>query len=204
MKLQRVNECNQTLTFSLGFCVFFATLKVLKMLRFSRNIANLGSTLKLCLSELISFSILFFIVWFAFVQLMCLFSNSDMESYSSLTRSMQSAFQIILGKFDTNEFIKTNYIMGPIIFSAYNVVIIYFGLNIFISIIVKAFDKVRKETKLKADDYDLVSNVLLKARSIFCRETYEESLFKYDKYRDHLSILPSHINRLVSYILRVI
>ena len=38
-KLQKVNDCNQTFTFSLGLCSTFGTLKILKMLQFNRNIS---------------------------------------------------------------------------------------------------------------------------------------------------------------------
>ena len=56
MKLQKVNECNQTLTYSLALCASLGCIKFLKLLRFNRRINYLGATLNICMEELIFFS----------------------------------------------------------------------------------------------------------------------------------------------------
>jgi hypothetical protein len=58
---------------------------------------------------------------------------------------MESAFEIMIGKFSALPFVQSNSILGPIIVSAYNSVILFFALNIFISIIIDSFEKVRAE-----------------------------------------------------------
>ena len=60
MKLQTVNGYNQVLTYCLGLCSSFGTLKLLKMLRFNQHISILGVTLKQCFSELAGFCVVFF------------------------------------------------------------------------------------------------------------------------------------------------
>ena len=72
MKLQTATECNQVLIFAFGLCSSFGTIKFLKMLRFNKQIAFLGLTMKRCFGELVSFSLVFFLIWFAFVQWMYL------------------------------------------------------------------------------------------------------------------------------------
>ena len=94
IKLQKVNEYNQVLTYCLGLCASLGSIKSLKMLRFNKNISILGWTLKISFVELSSFSLIFFVIWIAFVQLMYLVFNNTIGGYSSLTKSMGTAFQV--------------------------------------------------------------------------------------------------------------
>jgi len=91
MKLQIVNECNQILTYSLGLCVAFAAIKFLKILRFNKHISYLCWTLKNFFNELASFSVVFFLVLMAFVQLIYLIYGSYLEGYSTITKSAEKS-----------------------------------------------------------------------------------------------------------------
>ena len=82
-----------------------------------------------------------------------------MEGYSSMIKSAESAFQMMLGKFDATHFIKSKIFLAPIVFSTYNIIILCFMLNIFISIITDAFDKIRDEDKRKPFEFDLIQNI---------------------------------------------
>jgi hypothetical protein len=93
---------------------------------------------------------------------MYLIFNQNLEDYSSLIKSMASAFEIMIGKFSALQFMQSNYfILGPIIVSAYNSVILLFALNIFISIIIDSFDKVRAEAKIDPEKFGFLNHILL-------------------------------------------
>ncbi len=94
--LQLINSYNSELPHSLGLCVAFSTIKLLKLFRFNKNISFLGLTLKNCFGELISFSCIFFIIWFAFVQLMYFIYGTDIEEYSSIATSMTTSFEMLM------------------------------------------------------------------------------------------------------------
>jgi hypothetical protein len=199
MKLQKINECNQILTFSLGLCACFTTIKSLKLLRFNRNINYLSQTLKLCLNELISFSGLFFLFWIAFVQLMHLIYGPHYEGYSTMIKSMETAFLSILGKFDIMELTMASPVLGPIIFAAYFITSVYFALNIFISIIVEAFDKIRGEAKKKPNEFDLLIYGRRMVEKKLMKKSVEPDLIPHTKYRDHISIMLDRIQKLINY-----
>ena len=204
MKLQSVNDCNLTLTYSLGLCVAFSTIKYLKMLRFNKHITQLGLTLKSCLSELISFSMILFLIWVAFVQLMYLFYGSYLGGYATLIKSAETAFVVMLGKFDSSQYLQQNTYIGPFIFSAYNIVMFCFILNIFISIITDAFEIVRSDSKDNSKrDLQFWSHLKKKLRYLFKRKDEQDSLQRKTKYRDHLSVFPNRTNALIDYIIRV-
>ena len=203
IKLQRVNDCNQTLTFSLGLCSTFGTLKILKMIQFNRSIALLSATLRRCCVELMSFSFLFFLIYIAYVQLMFLIFGSQLRGYSSFIKTMESAFLIMLGKSDASEFIQTYPILGPIIYSSYNVIILCFALNIFITIITDAFDELREQSKEKPNEFDLKRFIVLKLKKLISRKPSYEHLPSPEKYKEHLSIFPEYIERINEYLFRV-
>ena len=201
MKLQTANECNQALTYSLGICSSLGTIKFLRMLRFNKNITFLGLTLKLCFGELISFSCIFFLIWFAFVQWMYLIYGTDIEGFASLAKSMESAFSMMMGKFETDSYMRVNQIIGPLVFSMYNIVIICFTLNIFISIITDAFDKVRHEAKENPEKFDFMNHAIMRFKRML-RIQQNKTYFE-PNCRDHLSLFPNRVIKLINLIFRV-
>jgi len=201
IKLQTVNEYNQILTYSLGLCASIGTIKLLKMLRFNQNITILGVTLKRCFEELASFTFIFFIIWISFVQIMYLIFNQSLRGYLSFIKSMQSAFEIMIGKLSASSFLQAHSILGPIIISAYNSVILFFALNIFVSIIIDSFEKVRSEAKKDPDKFGFLSHIIGKFKRLFGKR---ETKMTYDEYKNHMDILPSQVDKLINIVIRVI
>ena len=143
INLARLDYWNQVLTYSLAFCCAFGTMKFLKLLRFNQRINSLGLTLMNCIKELLAFGMIFGILWFAFIQLMYLFFSKDVYGYSTIIRSMETSFAIMLGKFEVQPLIKSNSFFGPVFFMVYNLVMVLMLLNIFISIVTDSFEMVR-------------------------------------------------------------
>jgi len=204
MKLQSVNDCNLTLTYSLGLCVAFSTIKYLKMLRFNKHITQLGLTLKSCLSELMSFSMILFLIWMAFVQLMYLFYGSYLGGYATLIKSAETAFVVMLGNFDSSQYLQQNPYIGPFIFSAYNIVMICFILNIFISIITDAFEKIRLEYMSNPNrEFHFWSTGKEMVFNVFKTKQENNLSKRKSKYRDHLCVFPKRVDQLNKYVIRV-
>ena len=201
IKLQTVNGYNQILTYSLGLCASIGTIKFLKMLRFNQNITILGVTLKTCFEELASFSFIFFLIWISFVQIMYLVFNQSLKGYLSFTKSMSSAFEIMIRKLSANSFLDSNPILGPIIVSAYNAVILFFALNIFISIIIDSFEKVRNEAKINPDKFGFLGHILDKFKKIFRKKDQEMS---YSKYKSHMDMMPKQVDKIIDHVIKVL
>jgi len=204
IKLQKVNNCNQTLTYSLGLCSTFGTIKILKMIQFNRNIALLSATLRRCCGELISFSLFFFLIYMSFVQLFYLIYGSDLQSYSSFIYSMEGAFLMMLGKSSASDFIQANPILGPFIYACYNVVILCFALNIFISIITDAFDELREEAKIKPNEFDLLSYLISRIKKFISKKPDSEKIISLEKYNNHIELFPIQVERFANGVYRVI
>jgi hypothetical protein len=206
IRLQTLSDYNVQLTYSLGMCVFFTTLKILKILRFNKSISILGLTLKNCFSELASFSIVFFVVWFSFVQLMFLLYGNDLQGYSSLLKTMASSFQVMIGKSNSADVNKIGSILAPAVYALYSVIILYFVLNIFVSIIIDSFEKVRVKAyeNMKNGEIDFFGYVSMKFKKHFERLTSRANkLSSYKDYHSHMSIFSNRIDTLINMVFRV-
>ena len=122
--------------------------------------------------------------------------GSYVEGYLSLIKSMETAFQVMLGKFDLSQYSIGNQILGKLVFSVYNIVIICFALNIFISIIVESFGKIRYDSKKNPNTLNFWNHLCSKLK-----KNSDESTFL--SYRDHLSLLPARVDSLIGYVIRV-
>jgi polycystin 1L2 len=204
IKLQQVRDYDQILTYSLGMCASIGSIKLLKMLRFNQNIAILGITLKECFVELASFSFVFLIIWISFVQVMYLLLNQKLRGYMSIIKSMESAFEIMIGKLSAIEFLNSNSILGPIVISGYCSVVIFFALNIFISIIIDSFDKVRGEAKLNPDKFGFMEHMLNKIKAVFILKKKKSQKDELNQYKSFLDILPNQVNKIINLLIKVI
>ena len=52
-----------------ALCVFFSVVKLFKYISFNKTMTQLASTLSECGADIIGFTVMFFIVFFAFAQL---------------------------------------------------------------------------------------------------------------------------------------
>ncbi len=204
MKLQNVNDCNQTLTYSLGLCVFFGTIKYLKILRFNKHISHLGLTMKSCFTELASFSMIFFFILIAFVQLMYLVYGYYLQGYRSMEKSVLTAFVVMLGKFDVTPFMQQNPILGPLIFSGFNIVMLCLVLNIFISIVTEAYGKIRFDHRNnRKNELNFFSHAKCKLINLVKHTFEKDPISKNIKYRDFMSTFPERIDSLTNYVMGV-
>ena len=203
INLQRLAYWNQVLNYSLAFCCVFGTIKFLKLLRFNQRINSLGLTLMNCMKELLAFGVIFGILWFAFIQLMYLFFSKDVYGYSSILRSMETSFAIMLGKVEVQPLINSNTTFGPLVFMSYNIVMVLMLLNIFISIVTQSFETIRKN--LAENDIEIVD--YLKQRFLGLIKHGEGSgkkkAFKTERYIDTIEYFPSKTNELISTMAKV-
>lgn len=102
MKFQVVAYWNEVLLYMFGLLVFWSTMKFIKLLRFNKVMSLLGSTLKYASHSLFYFSIMFLLLFFAFVQFFYLTYNSLFRTFSTIVLTTEECLQMLVGKFDFN------------------------------------------------------------------------------------------------------
>ncbi|CAF4283637.1 unnamed protein product, partial [Adineta steineri] len=116
VNLQMIAYVDDVLTSLLGFCCFFGTIKFIKFIRFNKSLRIFVQTLKYVTKELISFSLMFSIVFMAFLALFYLLFNSSIASCSSLLSTAQMLFETTLMSFDVTDFTGADPFLGPFCF----------------------------------------------------------------------------------------
>lgn len=151
VKLQNLHYWNTLLINFLGLCSFVATLKFIRILRFNRNISYILDALKKSMNSLLNFLLLFVIFWIAFVSLFNLSLNDKNLAFATMLSSVETTFQIMLGKFKVDDFMEKSSYLGTAIFISFNIFIIFIMLNVFITIISESYSEVRNESSNKND-----------------------------------------------------
>ncbi len=148
IKLQLAAYINNAFTCLYGFCCFFGIIKFLHLCRFSQTLVNAGK-------ELLSFALMFSLVFFAFLCLFYFLFISKLGSCSSIVNTAQMLFEMSLLKFDATELIDAAAFLGPFTFTLFILLVVFVCLSMFLSIINDSFRRAREEKK--NDDPEIFS-----------------------------------------------
>ncbi len=116
MKFQYIGYWNELLLYMLGWLVFLANIKFLKLLRFNRRMSLLAATLKNCAKSLVMFGMMFGIMFFAYAQFFYLIYFIDLRNFSNFLYSMETCMQMLLGKFNFYAMQLASPVLGPLWF----------------------------------------------------------------------------------------
>jgi hypothetical protein len=159
INLQLTAYVNDVLTFFYGFCCFFGTIKFLRLCRFNRRLALFTETLRYAKKELISFSLMFSILFMSFLSLFYLLFLSKISSCSSLFNTAQMLFEMTLFKFNSSQLTEAGSFLGPFTFSLFIILVVFICISMFLSIIDDSFRLARQNAK---DDPEIFSYMFKK------------------------------------------
>ncbi|XP_053477499.1 polycystic kidney disease 2-like 1 protein [Ictalurus furcatus] len=147
--------------------LFFAWIKIFKYISFNKTMSQLSSTLARCATDILGFSVMFFIVFFAYAQLGYLLFGTQVETFSTFQKCIFTQFRIILGDFDYDSIDNANRILGPIYFFTYVFFVFFVLLNMFLAIINDTYSEVKEELASQHDDLhitDLFKQTVMKLK----------------------------------------
>ena len=102
MKLQYVGLLDEYYGIMMAIILFVAMVKMIKLLRFNNRFSQLILTLRHCWDDLSGFLVIFFLVFFSFVQLFYTILQTNMEEFHSMKAALQTCFTMMLNKFKVN------------------------------------------------------------------------------------------------------
>ncbi|XP_065660241.1 uncharacterized protein LOC101238025 isoform X4 [Hydra vulgaris] len=140
--------------------VFFVTLKFIKLLRFNRRISMLSSTLKAGWYPLSMFGIIVLIILCSFIFSCNIMFGAFIDGYQTYFKTIVSIISLLLGKFSYSHFGKANPVLGPIFFLAFNLIVIWIVMNMFVSILNDVFEAVRTSLESQSNDFEMVDFIL--------------------------------------------
>ena len=145
--LELLTYLNDVLRSLFGFCIFFGTIRFVRLCENNSRLSLFLQTLKRSTKELISFSMMFSIVFISFISLFYLLFNSQIFSCSTFFETTQMLFEMSLSKFDAHHFVNASPILGPICFSLFIFLVFFVCMSMFLSIIGDNFRLARDNAK---------------------------------------------------------
>jgi hypothetical protein len=190
---------NTALGTLLAFSTFFATIKLIKLLRYNMKLSFLMKAIERCIKDLVAFLSIALILWLALTQLMFLFYYEKTNGFGTFVKSMATNFKILLRHFNYKEMLDTNFTMGAIIITFYNVVFVICMVSFIIAILTYNFKKARKERK-HCKDTSLFDHLINKIKSklpVKNKIYAEDKSINYADYQDNVKLFEIYSNRLI-------
>ena len=147
VNLQLAAHVHNVLTILVGFCCFFGTIKLIKLCRFHSRLCLFLHTLQQAGKELLSFSIVFTLIFMSFVCLFHLLFASKMVECASVLSTVQMLFEMTLMKFDAHELSGAAAFLGPFCFSLFILLVVFVCMSMFLSIIGDHFRCAREKVE---------------------------------------------------------
>jgi polycystin 1L2 len=215
--LHYLSYTNDTLNYLLAISVALATVKLLRLLRFHKHISLTIVAMRLAVQHLNAFAFVFSLFWLAFAQLLHLIYAQSLLEYSSMLRTIESTFEIMLGEFDSDRLLHSvSTLLGPFAFVSFNCFVVFVMLNMFTSILIDSFARARLGLTTDEDSerhrvLDFLFNKLpscgfaekvnQRRQRLSGVQSSEDSCYK--SYKDHLDNFERSINQLIIKIERI-
>jgi hypothetical protein len=209
INLQLSTYINQFLTFLYGFCCFFGTIRIIRLCRFNQRICLFIQTLKSAGKELISFAMMFSIIYIAFLCLFYLLFISKISTCSSLLQTAEMIFQMISLRFNTSQLTASAPFLGPFCFSLFIFLVVFICLSMFLSIINQNFRQAKKNINQNNDQqiYSFMFDRFLRWTGLKKQseeEIHEErDALMRSEYYDPIQRFPEKIDQLLNALNRV-
>jgi hypothetical protein len=207
INLQLPIYVNDLLTYLYGFCCFFGTIKFYRLCRLNHRLSLFGQTLKNVGKELISFTLMFLMIFIAFSCLFYFLFISQIWSCSSLLKTSIMLFEMTLFKFNVEQLIQSEPILGPFCLSLFVVLVVLIFMNVFLSIINESFHRARQ---MKSNDEEMLSYMLKKflrwtglKKSNELERAEEQDIQMRSKYFGLIEYFPDKVDQLFETLNRV-
>ncbi|CAH8676554.1 unnamed protein product [Schistosoma rodhaini] len=161
MNFQLLAYWNENLTYLTAIICFFAMLKLVYLFRFNQRVGLLGSVLKYAATDLKYFCFIFLVVFSAFVLVFYLLYNDTLSGFKTILNAIETSMQIILGKFDFTSMYERQMVLGPLLFAAFSLCVVFVMVSMFIAILDESFQHVLKDLSLQSDDHEMTQFILI-------------------------------------------
>ncbi|KAK8779497.1 hypothetical protein V5799_019173 [Amblyomma americanum] len=203
VKLQVVAAIDELFGYLMSFLIFICILKFTKLLRFNKRIGILYSTLAQCSRDLSSFFVVFWVVFFAFVQVFYILLGTKMAEFSTFVTAAETAFDMARGQFKFDDIAMASPVVGPFVFFVFALVTSVILLNIFVTLIISSFQSVKEDVEKQCNDFEMVSYMGKKFKGFLGLATADlepDEASKPPTLEAQITNFPEKVDRLLFYI----
>ncbi|KAK2571916.1 Polycystin-2 [Acropora cervicornis] len=145
----------------LAITVFITTVKMLRMIRFNQHIRILMSSFRESGGLLLSYSIIFIIIFLAYAQLGMLILGSHMREYSSFSNALVTEFLMCLGsKMSLQDLTRVNRVLGPLFGFSFLLLNAFIFVNFFVAILNDTHAFVKQNIDKHSEEYEMGDFIL--------------------------------------------
>ena len=145
----------------LAIAVFIATVKLLRMIRFNPHISILMSSFRDSRRLLLSYSVIFIIVFLAYAQFGRLVLGNEMQRYSSFKHTLFSLFLMCLGgKMGLQDLLRANQFLGPLFGFSFILLNAFIFINFFVAILNDSYEDVKDNTDKQSEEFEMADFIL--------------------------------------------
>ena len=174
VKLQYVGILDEYYGYILGSIIFICNLKFIKLLKFNKEFSVLILTLRSSWEDLYSFLSIFFLTFFAFVQLFYMILHTEMRDFSTLIQSLETCFTMMLNKFKFGALAEVS-ITASVMFFFFVIACNWILINVMLTIIIEAFERVKVLIQEESNQYELFQFIKFRTLNMLGLE-YETSV----------------------------
>ena len=154
-------QWNDAENMMLAITVFITTVKMLRMIRFNRHIGILMSSFRESGGLLLSYSIIFIIVFSAYAQLGMQILGSHMREYSSFSNAVATEFLMCLGsKMSLQDLTRVNRILGPLFGFSFVLLNAFIFVNFFVAMLNDTHTSVKHNVDKQSEEYEMADFIL--------------------------------------------
>ncbi|XP_078573094.1 polycystin-1-like protein 2 [Branchiostoma floridae x Branchiostoma japonicum] len=157
----------QVYTYLLAFLICCGTLKFIRLLRFNSHVYALTMTIRKSSRPVLLFTIIAGIILMAFTQMGNLLFGIKLQDYKNILTSLTSLCTMMLGVFDFDALVDGHWVLGPLMFFSYQVLMQFILLSMFMAILMDVYAEESQDPN--TDDLKMVA---------FIRETTSEAVGK--------------------------
>lgn len=156
VSFQYVAFVDEWVSATTGLAVFFSFLKFLRLLKFNRRVSTLILTIKIAMKPLMSFMLMFLILFLAYCQFAFLVFGVNNDDYASFPSTMGSMLAMTLGSFDFHALTDSSRLLGPVFFFTYVVTVFFVLMNVFIGILNDALGEVAGDASIQSNEHEIL------------------------------------------------
>ncbi|KAL5018449.1 hypothetical protein ScPMuIL_004171 [Solemya velum] len=152
---------------TLAFLVFFATVRLLKILGYNKRMSGLAAVVRNVAGDLFGFLIVFILMFLAFTLTGTLLFGSYLKDYKDVKLTMGTLANSLIGKNRLDSMIKSVPLFAQLYFFTYSLFIIFTMLTIFTSMLNESISTVHKEISKEPESYGVINLLLSFVHNIF-------------------------------------
>ncbi|ESN95042.1 hypothetical protein HELRODRAFT_87363 [Helobdella robusta] len=128
------------------------------------NAGFLSATLRYCSESIINFTIMFALVFFAFIHFFYLVYLPSLEVFSDLIMTAEQCLMMMVGKFNFSDMAKASPVLGTLMFFLYMIIVFFILLTMFVGIILDGFAAVRDDINKQSNEHEMVDFIVGRLR----------------------------------------